>query len=92
MVAKRATLSSKCMTTCLGKTVLAYEEEKKKIPFFSLIKIEHWLQLGPIMVDSLFMFIVIVCNAGLCFFFHFLHCSELSVFVLRCLLVLEIRK
>ena len=37
-------------------------------------ELEHWT--GLTMVDSLFMFIV--CNAGLCFFFIFLYCGELT--------------
>ena len=37
-------------------------------------ELERWT--GPTMVDSLFMFIV--CDAGLCFFFIFLYCGEFT--------------
>ena len=42
--------------------------------FICIPELEHWT--GPTMVDSLFMFIA--CDSGLCFFFIFLYCGELT--------------
>ena len=56
----------------------------KLFTFFSLVKIEHWL--GPTVVDSL-LYVMLVCVS---FSFSGIVVSSLNVFVLRCLLVLEI--